>query len=118
MRYLDWDILLFPTDSKIPVKEFKVGCSTVDDYDPELAHQGVQHLPVMNCWIPSLATGTPFRISVHSWNPPELSQYLRRHYHDHLGDIKFEVRVLINGIEIACVSPQLQRAYTNASSLT
>lgn len=31
MRYDDWDILLFPRDCKIPVKEFKVACHVVQD---------------------------------------------------------------------------------------
>lgn len=31
MRYQDWDILLFPTDCKIPIKEFKVACHVVHD---------------------------------------------------------------------------------------
>ena len=26
--------------------------------------------PIVSCFVPSLAIGCPFRISVHSWNPP------------------------------------------------
>ena len=31
MRYNDWDVLLFPTDSIVPVKEFRVDCHLVHD---------------------------------------------------------------------------------------
>lgn len=31
MRYEDWDILLFPRDGKVPLKEFKVACHVVHD---------------------------------------------------------------------------------------
>lgn len=31
MRYEDWDVLLFPKDSKIPLKEFKTQCHVVHD---------------------------------------------------------------------------------------
>ena len=31
MRYLNWDVLLFPADSKIPLQEFKTSCYAVLD---------------------------------------------------------------------------------------
>jgi hypothetical protein len=31
MRYEDWDILLFPEDRRVPMKEFKVACHVVHD---------------------------------------------------------------------------------------
>lgn len=31
MRYNDWDVLLFPGDSIVPVKEFRVDCHLVHD---------------------------------------------------------------------------------------
>lgn len=31
MRFEDWDVLLFPRDSKIPMKEFKTNCHVVHD---------------------------------------------------------------------------------------
>lgn len=31
MRYEDWDILLFPRDGKVPLREFKVACHVVHD---------------------------------------------------------------------------------------
>lgn len=31
MRYLDWDVLLFASDSKVPIQEFKTGCFITAD---------------------------------------------------------------------------------------
>ena len=31
MRYEDWDVLLFPQGSKVPMKEFKTSCHVVQD---------------------------------------------------------------------------------------
>lgn len=31
MRYLNWDVLLFPAESKVPLQEFKSGCYVVQD---------------------------------------------------------------------------------------
>ena len=31
MRYLNWDVLLFPAGSKVPMQEFKTGCYVVQD---------------------------------------------------------------------------------------
>lgn len=31
MRYNDWDVLLFPGDSIVPIKEFRVDCHLVHD---------------------------------------------------------------------------------------
>jgi hypothetical protein len=31
MRYEDWDVLLFPLDCKVPLKEFKAACHVVHD---------------------------------------------------------------------------------------
>lgn len=31
MRYLNWDVLLFPAGSKVPMQEYKTGCYVVQD---------------------------------------------------------------------------------------
>ncbi|KAK4243642.1 hypothetical protein C7999DRAFT_18032 [Corynascus novoguineensis] len=101
MRYDDWDIILFPTgrDSKIPFKEFKVACHVVPDL--ELAHiHGAVGIPVMTCFVPSLAPGTAFQISIHCWRRPNLSQFTRT-YSKHTDLIKFEARILIDGRLVA-----------------
>ncbi|KAH6623696.1 hypothetical protein F5144DRAFT_369851 [Chaetomium tenue] len=101
MRYDDWDVILFPTgrDSKIPFKEFKVACHAVPDL--ELAHiHGALGIPTMTCFIPSLAPGTPFQISIHCWRRPDLSQFTRT-YSKHTDLVKFEARILIDGRLVA-----------------
>jgi hypothetical protein len=104
MRYDDWDVILFPTgrDSKIPFKEFKVACHAVPDL--ELAHiHGAVGIPAMTCFVPSLAPGTPFQISIHCWRRPDLSQFTRT-YSKHTDLVKFEARVLIDGRLVAWVA--------------
>ncbi|KAF1831585.1 hypothetical protein BDW02DRAFT_556455 [Decorospora gaudefroyi] len=60
MRYDDWDVILFPKDSHVPIQEFKTACYV----SPE---EYGQQLPTLTCYISSLPPSTPFRISVHSW---------------------------------------------------
>ncbi|KAH6847203.1 NADH dehydrogenase-like protein [Chaetomium sp. MPI-CAGE-AT-0009] len=101
MRYDDWDVILFPTgrDSKIPFKEFKVACHAVPDL--ELAHiHGAIGLPAMTCFVPSLAPGTPFQISIHCWRRPYLSQFTRT-YSKHTDLVKFEARIFVDGRLVA-----------------
>lgn len=105
MRYDDWDVILFPTgqDAGIPFKEFKVACHVVPDF--ELSHiHGTVGLPVMTCFVPSLAPGSGFQISIHSWRVPEISQFTRT-YSKHTDLVKFEARVMIDGRLVAFVTP-------------
>ncbi|KAI9756891.1 MAG: hypothetical protein M1815_002678 [Lichina confinis] len=77
MRYRNWDILLFPGYSKVPIEEFQTSCSIVPDPD-STAHHGSGEvdnvtpalMPLMTTFIPSQPAGTPFRLSLHSWDPP------------------------------------------------
>lgn len=98
MRFEDWDILLFSTgrDSKVPVKEFRVACKVVPDMEFSHSH-GTYGLPIMTCFIPALAPGTPFNISIHRWRPPQVSHYTRT-YSKHTELVKFEARILIDGL--------------------
>ncbi|KAK3384852.1 NADH dehydrogenase-like protein [Podospora didyma] len=101
MRYEDWDVILFPAgrDSKVPFKEFKVGCHVVPDV--ELSHiYGSMGMPVMTCFVPSLAAGAPFQISIHSWKNPEISQFTRT-YSKHADLVKFEARIMLDGRMVA-----------------
>ena len=50
MRYQNWDVLLFPEDSKTPIQEFKTACFVTKDYgqcreasrsSPELTYRRV-----------------------------------------------------------------------------
>ncbi|KAH9863592.1 hypothetical protein J1614_009524 [Plenodomus biglobosus] len=60
MRYDDWDVILFPKDSPVPIQEYKTACYVSPD---EVGRQ----LPTLTCYISSLPPSTPFRISIHSW---------------------------------------------------
>lgn len=97
MRYKSWDVLLFPGSSKIPQQEFKTSCHVIPDLETEHL-QPNSLLPTMTCFIPSLEAGHNFRVSIHSWENPEISFNtlgLRR-----IPDkVFFEARLFIDGIE-------------------
>ncbi|KAF2638362.1 hypothetical protein P280DRAFT_509100 [Massarina eburnea CBS 473.64] len=63
MRYDNWDVILFPRDSLVPIQEFRTACYASPDING-------RRLPTLGCYISSLAASTPFRISVHSWAAP------------------------------------------------
>ncbi|TLS21117.1 uncharacterized protein PpBr36_10484 [Pyricularia pennisetigena] len=112
MRYEDWDILIFPSDRtiapgstqtvKVPLKEFKVACHVVADYEIPHGH-GSPGLPVMTCFVPSLPTGTPFHVSIHSWRTPEISQYTKN-FSKHTELVQFEARIYIDGRLVSSTS--------------
>ncbi|OAQ87697.1 NADH dehydrogenase (ubiquinone)-like protein [Purpureocillium lilacinum] len=107
MRYQDWDILLFPTDCKIPIKEFKVTCHVVHDAEFAQTH-GSLGLPTVCCFIPSLPAGSNFQVSIHSWSTPVVSQFTRA-YSEFSEAVKFEARLYIDGRLLA--STTLNRDY-------
>ncbi|KAL6872955.1 hypothetical protein J3F83DRAFT_731554 [Trichoderma novae-zelandiae] len=102
MRFEDWDILLFPRDCKVPVKEFKVACHVIHDAELTSPH-GSFGLPTVCCFIPSLPAGAPFQVSIHSWNSPTVSQFTKC-YSKHGDDANFEARVFIDGQLVASAS--------------
>ncbi|KAI1338668.1 hypothetical protein F5Y15DRAFT_424935 [Xylariaceae sp. FL0016] len=102
MRFENWDVLLFPKDSKVPMKEFKTNCHVVHDTEFAYTH-GSYGLPTMTCFMPGLSPGTPFNISLHCWKGPEISQFTRN-YSKHPELVKFEARVLIDGRLVASSS--------------
>ncbi|CAJ2500878.1 Uu.00g037310.m01.CDS01 [Anthostomella pinea] len=102
MRYEDWDVLLFPMDSKVPIKEFKTSCHVVHDTEFAYTH-GSFGLPTMTCFMPGLSPGTPFNISLHCWKTPDISQFTRN-YSKHPELVKFETRVLVDGRLVASSS--------------
>lgn len=128
MRYGDWDILLFPGSSKVPMKEFKVACHVVHDSGMESRYaipfaltthylllmislefthnQGSFGLPTVCCFVPSLDAGAPFQISVHCWGLPSISQFTKS-YTKHVEDVNFEARLLIDGRLVAYAFPLL-----------
>ncbi|RYP76626.1 hypothetical protein DL769_003586 [Monosporascus sp. CRB-8-3] len=110
MRYEDWDVLLFPKGSKIPMKEFKTNCHVVQDAEFPYT-QGSYGLPTMTCFVPGLRPGTPFNISLHCWQTPEISHFTKNSFSEHLDLVKFEARVLIDGRLVAYVLKHIARNY-------
>ena len=64
MRFLDWDVLLFPIPEDghhIPFQEFRTACYT------EAGPRSL--IPLMVTYVPSIQPGSDFQISLHSWSP-------------------------------------------------
>lgn len=57
-------------------------------------------LPTICGFIPSLAAGTPFQISIHSWSAPSVSQFTRC-YSKYGECANFEARVFVDGQLVA-----------------
>lgn len=97
MRYLDWDVLLFPGEEQgthhVPLKEFRTACYT-EHYD-NAAHV----TPLLTTFVPSLPMGKPFQISLHSWSDtgPVLTASTTRPNATKLTEL-WQVRVVIDGI--------------------
>ncbi|PYH42196.1 uncharacterized protein BP01DRAFT_138889 [Aspergillus saccharolyticus JOP 1030-1] len=114
MRYENWDVLLFPETSKVPLQEFKTQCFVTKDKESPYLHspalispascsgpQGnLGQLPVLTTFIPSLRHNTPFRVSIHSWERPMPSRFMEGLLQPD-DTLLFEVRVFIDGL---CVS--------------
>ncbi|PKY00636.1 hypothetical protein P168DRAFT_313405 [Aspergillus campestris IBT 28561] len=113
MRYENWDVLLFPDTSKIPIQEFKTQCFVTKDRDSPYLHNPsldilsylpsqstVGLLPVLTTFIPSLPHNTPFRVSIHSWDKPRASRLMETMLQPD-DSLLFEIRIFIDGL---CVS--------------
>jgi hypothetical protein len=123
MRYQNWDVLLFPELSKIPLQEFKTSCSVIQDpgswrhttiiclsrYFLEnwmmALTKGIEcHtlqtnpllLPTVTSFIPGLLTGAAFRASIHCWQNPVVSRYIQN-LKKPSDNIIFEARLFIDG---------------------
>lgn len=55
-----------------------------------------RQLPIVTCFVPSLAHGCPFRVSLHTWGEPEVSQGTHALTASE-DSIFFEARVLLDG---------------------
>ncbi|KAK4543933.1 hypothetical protein LTR36_004707 [Oleoguttula mirabilis] len=62
MRFQDWDVLLFPNGSQVPIREFRTACFAQQD--------GLTATPLLTCFVPSLEPNAAFQISMHSWTKP------------------------------------------------
>ncbi|KAL8629330.1 hypothetical protein Q9189_004979 [Teloschistes chrysophthalmus] len=110
MRYMNWDVLLFPADSRVPLQEFRTACHVL--YDPE-TFQGQdspltsststtnpvaqRQLPTVTCFVPHLSRGSQFRVSLHSWYEPPISRGTQATTSPN-DSVLFEARVFLDGI--------------------
>ena len=53
-------------------------------------------IPTVSAFIPAMSTGAGFRVSVHSWNTPEVSRYTQS-FSKHPDEVMYEARVYIDG---------------------
>lgn len=82
------------------VPAFVLEMSTVHADVPTETHHSQSTallLPTVTCFVPSLAAGEPFRISIHSWQNPEASRYIHQIGSRHAEHVMFEARVFIDG---------------------
>ncbi|OQE35179.1 hypothetical protein PENCOP_c014G01058 [Penicillium coprophilum] len=114
MRYRNWDVLLFPGGSKVPIQEFKTQCFVTKDKDSPYLHNAVfigphahlpeqcvfNQLPVLTTFIPSLPKGNPFHLSVHSWEKPRPSVQIESNMEPE-DVLLFEVQLFIDGVVVA-----------------
>ncbi|KAK2801816.1 hypothetical protein FQN50_007561 [Emmonsiellopsis sp. PD_5] len=126
MRFENWDVLLFPDSSKVPVQEFKTQCFVTRDTDcpylhnnvllnptaPHLSssadygHGGPGQTPILTAFIPSLARNDRFRVSVHNWEKPVPTRVMESLMGP--GDtVLNEIRVFIDGVCVSLVSQRI-----------
>ena len=125
MRYQNWDVLLFPGHSRIPIQEFNSACHVLfdqsecmDQSDPEWSslstgqlalskwappedpfvtkYESMTKTPILTCFVPSLPAGTAFRISIHSWEKPAPSTILKSRTAQN-EPVAFQARVYVDG---------------------
>ncbi|KAF2128120.1 hypothetical protein P153DRAFT_432501 [Dothidotthia symphoricarpi CBS 119687] len=93
MRYDNWDVILFPRDSPIPIQEFKTACYVSPD---ELGRQ----LPTLTCYIGALPPSTPFRISIHSWAPQAKPSPIIEARRKNNQKVVYTVQVIVDGARL------------------
>lgn len=57
-------------------------------------------VPTLTCFIPSMDSGHPFRISIHSWDAPKMSQLMDT-FKPSPDRVAFELRLIVDG-ELKC----------------
>ena len=71
MRYEDWDVLLFPSGSAVPIREFRTQGHWLQAPTPALPlPTEPKKTPLLTCFVPALDPAAPFQVSVHAWNRP------------------------------------------------
>ncbi|KAF2150822.1 hypothetical protein K461DRAFT_323186 [Myriangium duriaei CBS 260.36] len=103
MRYKNWDVLIFPGGSGVPIQEFRTASFAADE--------GSEVVPVLVTYLPSLAQGTPFTISIHSWVQPRFEIDLTRYRRKIDAIAAWAVRVMVDGICVSSLTFTKQAAW-------
>ncbi|KAH7138509.1 hypothetical protein B0J11DRAFT_587874 [Dendryphion nanum] len=93
MRYENWDVIIFPRDSHIPVQEFRTAC-----YATQNEHGRPVHM--LTCYITSLPPMTPFRISIHSWADHEKPTTLIESLRKASQRVVYAIQVFVDGVRV------------------
>ncbi|KAI9835467.1 MAG: hypothetical protein M1819_002385 [Sarea resinae] len=105
MRYLDWDVIIFPENSRVPIQEFKTGCFVVQDPETTLQQShglpytnfsALGQIPAVNAFIPNLPQNFPFRVSIHCWEKPPPVRRADSANHNG-GIVIYDARVFVDG---------------------
>lgn len=72
-------------------------------------HAVSRQVPTVACFVPGLKQGSPFRISLHSWEPPVATRSTKA-IASKESMAYFEARVLLDGSCVAYASPSMQQA--------
>lgn len=70
-------------------------------------HAVSRPVPTVACFVPGLKQGSPFRISLHSWEPPVATRSTKA-ITPKESTAYFEARVLLDGSCVACAKPSMQ----------
>ncbi|KAF1971578.1 hypothetical protein BU23DRAFT_569745 [Bimuria novae-zelandiae CBS 107.79] len=113
MRYDNWDVILFPKDSAVPIQEFKTACYTSQDEHQTFSGEIIRatnitditppdgrQVPTLTCYIASLPAAAPFRISIHSWiSPAKPSALIESRKRSHQ-KVVYAIQVIVDGIRL------------------
>ncbi|EXJ92566.1 hypothetical protein A1O3_01118 [Capronia epimyces CBS 606.96] len=111
MRYQNWDVLLFPGGSRVPIQEFDTKCYGLEqNFGVSTARPATETdrntfesmtvVPILTSFVASLERGATFRVSIHSWDKPRPSNLLLD-YKTPDEPVLFQSRVYIDGVMVA-----------------
>lgn len=95
MRFQDWDVLLFPHGSHVPIREFRTACFAQQDT------RTMSTTPLLTCFVPSLTANAPFQVSVHTWVKP--ASILGANNAGYVAGAKYQwrIKIVVEGNAIA-----------------
>ncbi|KAK3109329.1 hypothetical protein LTR53_017538 [Teratosphaeriaceae sp. CCFEE 6253] len=96
MRFLDWDVLLFPHGSHVPLREFRTACFASQDT------RTLTTTPLLTCFVPALPASTAFQVSVHSWTKPTAILGSENLGYVPGTQYRWRVKIVIDGVAVGC----------------